>query len=99
MLTRYRPLSGLTYLRHLLQGPHQASESTPVSTEIAEHSIASNAVLGIVSKKYFALSAACALFKYIEGDYKGRMPPGSVSLSYQAPEGMVAQRCCRKYHT
>lgn len=58
----------------------QACDETQVPT-------ANRGLMSAVDKKYFALSAASALFKYLESNRKGRLPVGSLRLSFQAAEG------------
>ncbi|KAF9523645.1 muts domain V-domain-containing protein [Crepidotus variabilis] len=42
-----------------------------------------------VSNKYYALSAACALFKYVEGRLNTRFAAGSLRVKYIAVEGTM----------
>lgn len=83
---------GYEYLCHLLNSGNLVNDTSKLQSdtsgsEIAESTVSNPFTLNAIAKKFFALSAACALFKYIEGDQGSRISAGSVSLSYQAPEG------------
>jgi hypothetical protein len=85
-------IAGFEYLKHLFSGANEANNSpqdrsTSSSFETYDPPAARLSTLSAVSKKFFVLSAAGALFKYLEGEHQGRLPPGSLSISYQAPEG------------
>ncbi|UZJ57056.1 hypothetical protein CBS101457_006376 [Exobasidium rhododendri] len=86
---------GLQYLRHLLscceveRTLQYTCKSEEAYSEIVKAPVANFATLSAVNKKFFALSAACALFKYSESEMGGKLLSGSLSISYQAPEGTI----------
>ncbi|KAK0570172.1 MutS protein msh4 [Tilletia horrida] len=62
---------------------------TQTSSDILSGKVTGTAALTAASSKYYALSAACALFRYLESADNTSFRPSSLMIEYRCPEGVL----------
>ncbi|KAE8202162.1 hypothetical protein A4X03_0g2819 [Tilletia caries] len=67
----------------------QSSSNKPTGLGSVSGRVTGTAALTAVSSKYYALSAACALFRYLESAEDASFRNNSLFIEYRSPEGVL----------